>query len=159
MGTRTCAGAWSIDLPGVSGKTPAGDFSRRLVTSTPTTTISTPAGRAFPLPSKSSVQSPLHATIFPDSETVHHRSVRMRFMRTPNAQPLHRSTTAEPSCARCRQRARPATRMTIGLHCMRRPPHDLLSWACRFHFRSSFNCGRITDVAEFLICANKRRVR
>ncbi|SRR5216684_4501266 len=55
MGTRTCAGAWSIDLPGVSGKAPAGDFSRRLVTSTPTTTISTPTGRAFPLPSRSTL--------------------------------------------------------------------------------------------------------
>jgi hypothetical protein len=52
--------------------------------------------------------------------------------------PRHRSTTAEPPCARCKQSARPATRMTIGRHCMRRPPHDLLSWACRSHFRSSF---------------------
>jgi hypothetical protein len=55
------------------------------LTSTPTTTISTPAGRAFPLPSKSSVQCLLHAAIFPDSETVHHTSVRMRFMLTPVA--------------------------------------------------------------------------
>jgi hypothetical protein len=39
----------------------------------------------------------------------------------------HRSTTAEPSCAGCKQNARRATRMTIGRHCMRRPPHDLLS--------------------------------
>src|ERR1700730_5756733 len=52
MGTRTCAGAWSIDLPGVPGKAPAAYFSRRLVTATPTTTISRPAGRAFPSPSK-----------------------------------------------------------------------------------------------------------
>jgi hypothetical protein len=106
------------------------------LTSTPTTTISTPAGRAFLLPSSSSTQRLLHATIFPDSEIVHHTSVRMRFMRTPIA---HRciGTTAEPSCARCKQSARSATRMTIGRHCMRRPPHDLLSWTCRFHFRSS----------------------
>jgi hypothetical protein len=64
-------------------------------------------------------------------------------------------TVTEPSCARCKQSARPAARMTIGRHCMRRPPHDLLGWACRFHFRSSFNCGRIADVAEFLICATR----
>jgi hypothetical protein len=51
--TRTCAGAWNIDFPGVLEKAPAGDFSRCLVTSTPTTTISTPAGRAFPLASRS----------------------------------------------------------------------------------------------------------
>jgi hypothetical protein len=61
--------------PGVSGKPPAGDFSRRLVTSTPTTTISTTAGRAFISPSKSSVQRLLHATIFPDSEALHHTSI------------------------------------------------------------------------------------
>jgi hypothetical protein len=66
--------------------------------------------------------------------------------------PLHRSTTAEPSCARCKQSARPAKRMTMGRHCMRRPPNDLLSWACRSHFGSSFNCGRITDVAELCSC-------
>jgi hypothetical protein len=68
----------------------------------------------------------------------------------------YRSTTAEPSCARCKQSARPATRMTIGRYCMRRPPHDLLSWACRFHFRSSSNCGSTTDVAELRICAKLR---
>ena len=59
--------------------------SRRRVTSTPTATISPPAGCAFPLPSKSSVQLLPCATIFTDSETVHHASVSMRFMRTPNA--------------------------------------------------------------------------
>jgi hypothetical protein len=31
---------------------------------------------------------------------------------------LRRSTAAEPSCARCKQCARPATRMTIGRHCV-----------------------------------------
>jgi hypothetical protein len=72
---------------------------------------------------------------------------------------LHRSTTAEPSCTRCKQSARPATRMTIGRHCMRRPPHDLLSWACRFRFRSSFDCGSTTDVAELRICAMRVALR
>jgi hypothetical protein len=48
--------------------------------------------------------------------------------------PLHRSTTAEPTSVRCNQSARPAMRMTIGRHCMRRPSHDLRSLACRFHF-------------------------
>jgi hypothetical protein len=52
----------------------------------------------------------------------------------------HRSTTAEPSCAGCKQSARRATRMTIGRHCMHHRPLDLLSRACRFYFRSSFNC-------------------
>jgi hypothetical protein len=67
--------------------------------------------------------------------------------------PLHRSMTTEPSCARCKQSARQATRMTIGPHCMRRQPHDLLGLACRFHFRSSFNCGGTTDGAELRTCA------
>ena len=40
--------------------------------------------------------------------------------------PLHRSTAAELSCARCKQCARRATRMTSGRHCVGRPPHDLL---------------------------------
>src|SRR6266849_10917691 len=31
MGTRTPAGAWNIDFPGVSGKAPAGGFKRRLL--------------------------------------------------------------------------------------------------------------------------------
>jgi hypothetical protein len=59
------------------------DLSDASLTSTPITTIGTPAGHAFLLPSKSSVQRLLCATIFPSSETVHHTSVRMRFMRTP----------------------------------------------------------------------------
>jgi hypothetical protein len=66
--------------------------------------------------------------------------------------PLRRSTTAEPSCARCKQSARPATRMTIGRHCMRRPTQDLLILGCRFHFRLSFNNDRITDAAALRIC-------
>ena len=65
--------------------------------------------------------------------------------------PQHRSTTAEPTYARCKQSARPAKRMTIGRHCMRRPAYNLLSWACRFHFRSSLNRGSTTDVAELCI--------
>jgi hypothetical protein len=65
--------------------------------------------------------------------------------------PLHRSTTAEPSCARCKQSARPATRMTIGRYRMRRPPHDLLSWACRFHFR--FSSGGSSGVGSPLFVA------
>jgi DNA-binding transcriptional LysR family regulator len=40
--------------------------------------------------------------------------------------PLCRSRAAEPSCARCKTCARSAMRMTIGRHCKRRPPHDLL---------------------------------
>src|ERR1700730_13906165 len=48
--------------------------------------------------------------------------------------PLHRSTAAELSCARCKQRARPATRMTIGRHCVRRPPPDLVIWDVGFIF-------------------------
>src|SRR5258705_8258839 len=31
MGTRTPAGAWNIDFPGVSGKAPAGGFKRCLL--------------------------------------------------------------------------------------------------------------------------------
>jgi len=127
--------------------------SRRRVTSTPTATISPPAGCAFPLPSKSSVQLLPCATIFTDSETVHHASVSMRFMRTPNAhrcisqrRPNRRAPVAKKS-------ARPVTRMTIGRHCMRSPPHDLPSWACRFHFGSSYNCGSTTDIAGLRIWA------
>jgi hypothetical protein len=66
----------------------------------------------------------------------------------------HRSTTAEPSCAGCKQSARRATRMTIGRHCMHHRPLDLLSRACRFYFRSSFNCRSATGAAELRICAN-----
>ena len=46
----------------------------------------------------------------------------------PDYSPMHRSTAAEPSCARCKQCARPAMRMTIGRHRKRRPRHDLLIW-------------------------------
>jgi hypothetical protein len=63
------------------------------VTPTPTTTISTTAVRAFILPSKSSDQLLLHATIFPYAETVHLTSVRMRFLRAPIA---HRSVGQWP---------------------------------------------------------------
>jgi hypothetical protein len=117
---------------------PAGSLTRCPLTSTPTTTISTPAGRAFPLPSKSSVQRLRCATIFPDPENCGSHVAHAVHAHV-DCPPLHRSTTIEPSFARCKQSARPATRMTIGRHCMRRQPHDLLSWACRFHFRSSFN--------------------
>ena len=65
---------------------------------------------------------------------------------------LRRSTTAEPSCVRCKKCAGLAMRMTIRQNCMRRPPRDLLSWACRFHLRSSFNCGieRTSQNFEFV---------
>ena len=85
------------------------DSSDASLTSTPTTTISTPAGRAFLLPSRSSVQSLLHATIFPSSETVHHTSVRMRCMRTPidhcgigQRRPKHRALVANRALGRGR---------------------------------------------------------
>jgi len=67
--------------------------------------------------------------------------------------PLQRSTAAEPSCTRCKQCARPAMRMAIGRHCVRRRPHDLRILGCRLHFRCSFNSGSITDVATLRICA------
>ena len=67
--------------------------------------------------------------------------------------PLHRSTATEPSCARCKQCARPATRMTIGQHCKRSPGHDLLTWGCQFHFRFSFNNGLKPDIAPCRFCA------
>jgi len=70
--------------------------------------------------------------------------------------PLHRSTAAEPSCARCKRCTRPATRMTIGRHYKRRPSQDLLIWGCRFHFRLSFNSGSISDIAALRICARTR---
>jgi hypothetical protein len=107
-------------------------------------------GGAFTSQSKSSVQRLRCATIFPDSETLHDTSARMRFPRTPIA---HRCIGQRRPNRRacCKQGALPATRMTIGQHCVRRSPHDLLSWACRFHFRSSFNCGSTTDVAELRI--------
>ena len=85
IGIRTRAGAWNVDFPGVSGKAPAADFSRRPVTSTPTTTISTTAVGAFISPSSSSVQSPLHATIFPFSETVLRTSAELQFHCKPIA--------------------------------------------------------------------------
>ena len=34
-----------------------------------------------------------------------------------------------------------------------RPPHNLLSKACRFHPRSSFNCGSTGDIAELRVRA------
>jgi hypothetical protein len=86
--TKYSAGARAIDFVRISQKAPSGRFKRRPLTSTPTTTISTPAGRAFPLQSSSSAQRLLRATIFPDSKTVYHTSVRMRFMRAPIAQRL-----------------------------------------------------------------------
>jgi hypothetical protein len=61
------------------------DSSDAPLTSNPTTTISTTAGRAFISPSRSSVHRLRHATIFPSVETVHHTSARMRFMRAPIA--------------------------------------------------------------------------
>jgi hypothetical protein len=148
-------GARNVDCPRLSGKAPAGDFKRGLTSPTPPAISARRAGRAFPLPSRSSVQRLPCATIFPSAETAHHTSVPAIHAHA-DCLPLHRSTTAEPSCARCKQSARPATRMTIGRHCMRRPSYDLLSWGCRSHLRSSFNCGRITDVVEFLIRASCR---
>jgi hypothetical protein len=158
MGTRTLAGLWNIDFPGVSGEAPASDFPRGRVTSTPTTTISTPAGRAFPLPSKSS-----NRAIEPSTSTLRYDISRLQNCAShasayaidahADCSLLHRSATAEPSCGRCQQSALPATRMTIGRYCMRRRPHDLPSWASQFHFRSSFSCGSTTDVAELRIWA------
>jgi hypothetical protein len=84
-GLDGAAGSLGIESIHVLTEAPAGSLTRCPLTSTATTTISTPAGRAFPLPSKSSVQSLLHATIFPDSKTELRTSVRMRFMRTPIA--------------------------------------------------------------------------
>ena len=52
---------------------------------------------------------------------------------------MRRLVAAELSCARCKQCARPTTRMTIGRHCARRPLHDLLIFGCGSHVRSSFN--------------------
>jgi hypothetical protein len=57
--------------------------------------------------------------------------------------PLHRSTTAAPTRARSKQSARPATRMTIGRHCMRRPLHDLVSWGCRFQDSRTANLTKL----------------
>jgi len=51
------------------------------------------------------------------------------------------SASPEQNCAR------PSTRMTIGRHYVRRPPHDLLIFRCRFHFRLSFNNGLKSDIA------------
>jgi hypothetical protein len=62
------------------------------LTSTPTTTISATGGGAFILPSSSSVQRLLHATIFPSSETVLSTSADLRFLCTP----MHRSTVEAP---------------------------------------------------------------
>jgi hypothetical protein len=42
----------------------------------------------------------------------------------------------------------------IGRHRVRHPPHGLLIWGCRFHFRFSFNDGSTTDVAALRICAS-----
>jgi len=155
---RILAGARIIDFSDVSRKAPASYVARCPVTSTPTTTISTTAGGAFISPSSSSVQSLLHATIFPSSETVLRTSAELQFHCTPIAQrcigqwPPNRHI-------RCKQCARPAMRMAIGRHWMRRPPRDLLSWACRLHFRSSFNCGTTIDVAELRICAKATPAR
>ena len=82
------------------------------------------------LPSRRACESPqrlLHATIFPSSETVHHTSVRMRFLCAPIA---HRCVGQGPPNRRApvANSARPTMRMTIGRHCKRRPPHDLLIW-------------------------------
>jgi hypothetical protein len=123
------------------------------LTSTPTTTISTPGRPCFSL----AVQverstSTLRYDISRLRNSASHVSAHAIHAHA-DCSPMHRSTAAEPSCARCKQSARPATPMTIGPHCMRRQPHDLLSWAYQFHFRSSFNCGGTTDGAELRTCA------
>jgi hypothetical protein len=78
-------GARNVDCPRLSGKAPAGDFKRGLTSPTPPAISARRAGRAFPLPSRSSVQRLPCATIFPSAETAHPTSVPMRFMRTPIA--------------------------------------------------------------------------
>src|SRR5450755_727495 len=52
--------------------------------STSTNSCRSPTSTSFVLQSKSSVQSLLHAAIFPYPERVHHTSVCMRFICTPN---------------------------------------------------------------------------
>src|SRR5216683_371389 len=61
------------------------------------------------LPSRRACESPqrlLHATIFPSSETMHHTSVRMRFLRAPIAHrcvgqgPPNRRAPVAKQCAR-----------------------------------------------------------
>jgi len=153
MGTRTRAGAWNIDFPSASGKAPAGGFKRCLVKLN-SHNHNQHAGRpCFSLAVQIERST---STLRYDISLLRNRASHVSahaIHAHADCSPLHPSTTAEPSCVRCKQSAQPATRMTIGRQCMRRPPPDLLGWACRFHFRSSFNCGSTTDVAELRICA------
>jgi hypothetical protein len=154
MGTRTRAGAWSIDFPGVSEKAPAGGFKRCLLNLN-SHNHNQHAGRpcfSLAVQIERSTSTP-RCDISRLRKRGSHVSAHAIHAHA-DCSPLHRSTTAKPSSARCKQSARPATRMTIGRHCMRRPPHDLLSWACRFYFRSSFNRRSTTGAAELRICAN-----
>ena len=76
---------------------------------------------------------------------------------SPHAESLtvRRSKATEPSRARCKQRARPAMRMTNGRHCKRRRPHDSPSSGCRLHVRSSSNKGLKSNIAPCRFCASR----
>jgi hypothetical protein len=112
-------------------------------------------GGAFTLPSSSSAQRLLHATIFPSAETVHRTSVRMRFIRTlivrrcvVQRQPNRRAPVENSASATDEDDNRTAF--------ARRPRHNLLIWGGRVHVRLSSNNGLSPDIAPCRFCAKLR---
>jgi hypothetical protein len=116
--------AGSIDLKGVSQKTPAGEFTRCPLNLSSHNHNQHDSSPCFYLAVsvERSKSTPRYDISLRRNRAPHVSGPRipMRTDRSPT-----RRSAAEPSRAHCKDCARPATRMTIGRHCASRPPHDL----------------------------------
>jgi hypothetical protein len=138
LGKVLADGARIVEILDVLTIRMARPFLRGLKSSNQSNHMHPADGRAFTLPSSSSVQTP---ALRCDISLLRNRAPHLSGPAIPphaDCSPPHRPTVAELSCARCKQCARSAMRMIFGRHYVSRRWHDLPIWRCRFRFRFSF---------------------